>query len=264
MNKETTAIIEQLLVPIMKEHGFNCVFFSDYCYFERKDKAQEKSQKIIITEFKVQSYIQFQASTSPTFLHPPIMDMKDIIVKQEKMPKRFLGGWAYKTKDDVKKIIEMFTKSMEIHGFEVMDSILNDPRDIHPKRTDYEEMYYHHEKYVEEFSHKYRYDLSNNEAALMAIQKEIDEFTGYITAENSYTLFPVIAAYGEMFVINGGAWTWYENLHRTMISVPNRNNDIIANPFGTIYSCIQGNKRKQLKEIALMNLRDLKYFLHSQ
>lgn len=158
--------------------------------------------------------------------------MKDIIVKQEKMPKRFLGGWAYKTKDDVKKIIEMFTKSMEIHGFEVMDSILNDPRDIHPKRTDYEDMYYHHEKYVKEFSHKYRYDLSNNEAALMAIQKEIDEFTGYITAENSYTLFPVIAAYGEMFVINGGAWTWYENLHRTMISIPNRNNDIIENPFG--------------------------------
>lgn len=52
MNKETTAIIEQLLVPIMKEHGFNCVFFSDYCYFERKDKAQEKSQKIHISPLR--------------------------------------------------------------------------------------------------------------------------------------------------------------------------------------------------------------------
>ena len=264
MNKETTAIIEQLLVPIMEEHGFNCCFFSNYCCFERKDKDQEKSQKIIITEFKVQSYIQFQASTSPTFLHSPIMNVKDIIVKQEKMPKRFLGGWAYKTKDDVKKIIEMFAKSMEIHGFEVMDSILNDPGDIYPKQTDYEEMYYHHEKYVKEFSHKYRYDLSNNEAALTAIQKEIDEFTGYITAENCHTLFPVIAAYGEIFIINGGVWTWYEELHRTMISVPNRKDDIIADPFSTIYFCIQGNKRNNLKEIASANLRDLKYFLYSQ
>lgn len=47
----------------------------------------------------------------------------------------------------------------------------------------------------------YEYDPLNTEVSLVAIQKAIDEFPGYITNENHLQMFPVIVAYGEFFVV---------------------------------------------------------------
>ena len=261
MNKETTAIIKQQMVPLMEEHGFSCTFYSDGCCFERKSMDQEKTQLVWITDFKNQSYVQFQANTFPTFLYSPTIDLEKIIVKEEKMPKRLKGKWFYKTCEDVEKIIEIFAKSMKLRGFKAMDTILNDSRDICPKSADYEEMYHNHGKYAEEFHARYKYDPLNTEASLAAIQKAIDEFPGYITNENHLELFPVIAAYGEFFVVRGGEWVWYEDSHTAKITVPKSKINTIANPFGAIYSCIQNHKSAKIKEAALMNLRNLEYFL---
>ena len=78
----------------------------------------------------------------------------------------------------------------------------------------------------------YEYDPLNTEGSLVAIQIAIDEFPGYITNENHLQMFPVIVAYGEFFVVQGGEWVWYEDSHIAKITVPKAKINTIANPFG--------------------------------
>ena len=250
MNKIISKNIRQILLPVMKEHGFTHTFYSDCCVFVKRNEEGGKLERITVTQFEYDKRIKIEIDIRPTYLHLPFVDEKDILIENQKVKKASLEGWIYKTEEDIRQILEMIKESLEKKGFEYLDTILNDPADLYPTCSEYKDMYENHEKYLKDFKEKYDFDETDTGKALETLQKALDDFPDRITEENRSQLLPVIAAYGAIFAAKGGRWTWNENSKKSMISYPHKDLsvDAIILPAAEIYGGIQGNRKHSICE----------------
>lgn len=257
MNKIISKNIKQILVPVMIKQGFHYAFYSELCKFEKENREGGKIERILIIQCEYPKCIRIEASIVPTYLHMPFVEQKDIMIEDEGIQKTHLNGWSYKTEEDVKRIVEMIKNSLIEKGFEALDAILNDPEDLYPTYLEYRDIYENHEKYLNDFKKKYSFNANDFNEALHVLQKALDDFPDRITEENRALLLPVIAAYGEIFLVNGGKWVWNEKAKKAMITYPDKrmSGESMIVPSAEIYGNIQMQRKENICEMIVKELK---------
>lgn len=240
MGRSVSSLIWEYVLPVMMEHNFTHIIDEEGdWWFSKKSADGEHTQTVIITLNldSLNKDIQLSLRLHPSFKYQD-MNLKGIIVGDEKLKRSPTGGWICSSLQEAKAIIQIIAKSMEINGFKALDAAQNDPNDIYPTSSEYEDLYKNHKKYAEEFRERHRLDSWDLEQTLDAIQEELDCFPSTITKENRKQLLTIAAACGEIFIERGGRWIWLENFRQARIEIPNRkrwSNEMVNSYLAVVY-----------------------------
>ena len=99
------------------------------------------------------------------------------------------------------------------------------------------------------------------EPVLKAIQCELENLPSEITQEAKKRIACLAAAWGEIFIQNGGRWVWNDSVQRVLIKIYDRNwgsERSVSSPLDLIYSSVINDHLESVCLAIRNNLKGVK------
>lgn len=262
MEQNIQKYIREIILPVMTERGFQYSTDEDGDgIFRKKCEDGVRTQQVIIQlKFDGEYTIDLDLRIEPSNKYFSL-PLGLIIAGDRKLKKGLLGGWVCNTAEEAKAVLEMLARNMEKRGFRVLDRAGSDPEDICSTPSEHRDLYENHQKYAEKFQREHGLTDWQLEPVLKAIQCELENLPSEITQEAKKRIACLAAAWGEIFIKNGGRWVWNDSVQRVLIKIYDRNwgsERSVSSPLDLIYSSVINDHLESVCLAIRNNLKGVK------
>lgn len=247
----------RLLKSTMIKNGYTADIAEKSCVFTKKQKDSEQVQRIFVTIHP--DFVTFRMELIPSSKYHFIKN-EEVFDSNDEMLWKNKAVQEYRTTEELQNILKMIAFSMEKAGFQFLDHAAKDADDLYATHEEDMDLYLHHAEYVDNFKRQHHITCNEINVTFQKIKEALISLPSKPSQIERKQLLQIAAAYGYVYILQGGRWEMSNNLLCIKLKKKGSNREEnMGNPLDWIYLCVSNNHRENVEYFAIEQLKSVGY-----